>query len=260
LNVSKPLPEYDKPPVLEVVFGIQFSALKGIQTRHFGEFWTKIRDEFPITRDMPPLPEISETPSVELLLMPPLRRVFLLSSDQRYVVQLQESRFNLNWRKVEAGDKYPRFGVVFSKFQQAWGDFSAFGELAGLGNLIPNRYELTYVNHLEIKGDVFSSELEAKAKMFRWQGLDAQFLPAPASASASWQFQMPESKGIFSANLSHAKRQDATDLLVLNMACAGPASSKFTLREWFETAHEWIVRGFTDLTTSEAHKEWGRTS
>jgi len=194
--------------------------------------------------------------------MPPLRRVFLLSGDQRYVVQLQDTRFNLNWRKVDAGDVYPRFGVVFAKFQKAWGAFSEFAEVASLGNLIPNRYELTYVNHLEMKGNQgFSRDLETKVKMFKWEGIGAEFLPAPTSASSVWQFQMPDAKGIFTANLSHAKRQDATDLLVLNMSCAGPASSRYSLKEWFDTAHEWIVRGFADLTTSEAQNElWERTS
>jgi uncharacterized protein (TIGR04255 family) len=142
---------------------------------------------------MVPLPDVSEIPSVELLLMPPLRRVFLLSGDQRYVVQLQDTRFNLNWRRVEAGDTYPRFGPVFAKFQKAWGAFSEFAEVANLGHLIPNRYELTYVNHLEMKADSFSRELEAKVKRFKWEGIGAAFLPPPASASSAWTFQMPDS-------------------------------------------------------------------
>jgi uncharacterized protein (TIGR04255 family) len=97
--------------------------------------------------------------------------------------------------------------------------------------------------------------------MFKWEGIGAEFLSAPASVSSVWQFQMPDAKGIFTANLSHAKRQDSTDLLVLNMSCAGPASSRYSLKEWFDTAHEWIVRGFADLTTSEAQNElWERTS
>lgn len=239
---------------------MQFSALRNIQTRHFGEFWGKVKEEFPLTRDMVPLPDVSEMPSVELLLMPPLRRVFMLSGDQRYVVQLQDTRFNLNWRKVDPADQYPRFSAVFAKFQHAWGSFAEFAELASLGNLIPGRYELTYVNHLDMKSDGFSRELETKVKMLKWEGIGASFLPAPVSVSGAWQFQMPDSKGICAANLSHAKRPDGRDLLVLNISCAGPASSRYSMKEWFDTAHEWIVRGFTDLTTDEAHQEWGRTS
>lgn len=30
------------------------------------------------------------------------------------------------------------------------------------------------------------------------------------------------------------------------------------MEECFEMAHEWIVRGFTDLTSIQAHKQWGR--
>src|SRR5437660_499585 len=127
---------------------------------------------------MPPLPNIAETPTVEMLLMPPLRRVFLLSNDQRYVVQLQDTRFNLNWRKVERGDQYPRFAAVFEKFQQAWGAFSEFAELAGVGSLIPSRYELTYVNHLEMKGQAFSPELEAREKRSGGKGLNPNSFPA----------------------------------------------------------------------------------
>ncbi len=31
-----PLPEFDNPPVLEVVSGVQFEVLPGLQTRHYG--------------------------------------------------------------------------------------------------------------------------------------------------------------------------------------------------------------------------------
>ena len=47
--------------------------------------------------------------------------------------------------------------------------------------------------------------------------------------------------------------------MVLNMTCSGQASVEYSFPNWFDTAHEWIVRGFTDLTTDEAHKLWGRT-
>jgi uncharacterized protein (TIGR04255 family) len=30
------------------------------------------------------------------------------------------------------------------------------------------------------------------------------------------------------------------------------------LKEWFQVAHEWIVRGFDTLTTPEMHTIWGK--
>jgi uncharacterized protein (TIGR04255 family) len=257
---SQRLPEYGTPPVLEVVAGVQFSPLAKLQTRHLGEFFARARKDFPTTRDMPPLVDVPETPTIEFLALPPLRRVFLLSEDQNYVMQLQDTRFNFNWKRVKPDDTYPRYGAVFAKFQENWGAFSDYIELENLGPIVPNRYEFTYVNHIELKGESFGSELQAKVKMFHWDGVDPEFLAPPNSVSGLWQFKMPDSKGSLNANLSHAKRPDGRDLLVLTMSCLGPASSKYAMRDWFDTAHEWIVRGFTDLTTSEAHKEWGRTS
>jgi uncharacterized protein (TIGR04255 family) len=257
---NQPLPGYSTPPVLEVVAGVQFSPLAKLQTRHLGGFCERARKDFPITRDMPPLVDVPETPSIEFLALPPLRRVFILSEDENYVVQLQDTRFNFNWKRVKPDDPYPRYGTVFAKFQENWGAFSDYVEFENLGPIIPKRYELIYVNHIELKGQNFSRELQAKVKMFNWDRVDPEFLPAPNSVSGVWQFQMPDSKGTLGANLSHAKRPDGRDLLVLNMGCSGPASSQYSMKDWFNTAHEWIVRGFTDLTTSEAHKEWGRIS
>jgi len=48
--------------------------------------------------------------------------------------------------------------------------------------------------------------------------------------------------------------------LLLELKATGPSSStdKKAMLDWFDLAHEWIVRGFTDLTAAEAHKLWER--
>ena len=49
-------------------------------------------------------------------------------------------------------------------------------------------------------------------------------------------------------------------VLLLELKATGPSSStdKKAMLDWFDLAHEWIVRGFTDLTAAEAHKLWER--
>ena len=49
-------------------------------------------------------------------------------------------------------------------------------------------------------------------------------------------------------------------LLVLEIKTRGigESTTKEAIREWFDVAHEWIVRGFTDLTTPEIQKIWER--
>ena len=252
-----PLPEFENPPVLEVVAGVQFERLALMQTRHFGQFWELIKSEFPTSHDAPPLPDVTEPFSVEVLSLPPLRRMMLISADNHYVIQLQDSRFHVNWRKTRNSDAYPRFPNIFGRFEQYWNEFTRLVPDLELGSIKPTKYELTYVNHIDASSKDFATSVAKSVKMYRWEGVRAEFLPQPSSVSAVWQFSLPDSKGSLNANLSHARREKE-DVLVLNMVCLGAASAAYGLGEWFETAHEWIVRGFTDLTTDEAHKRWGR--
>lgn len=52
--VTRPadLPDYDNPPVNEVVIGIQFDQL-AITGAHIGLFWEELRDEFPKPLEQP---------------------------------------------------------------------------------------------------------------------------------------------------------------------------------------------------------------
>jgi hypothetical protein len=72
-------------------------------------------------------------------------------------------------------------------------------------------------------------------------------------------FRNARQKGTATASLSNAiDKKSGNNLLVLIFTCTGPHSDKYSPREWFDAAHEWIVRSFTDLTTQEAHQKWGR--
>lgn len=261
-SAIQPLPSYQKPPVIEVAAGVQFEELKGWQTRYFGQFWSEFAADYPLTQDQPPMPDFVEGgPRLEILTLPPLRRMLLLSKDQNYVIQLQGSRLHFNWRKVKEADEYPRFEkAIFPQFLQVWGRFSNFATSMALGNVRPQRYELTYINHIEPKGDYFAEALQSRVKLFQWSPVktEAKFLTAPTAVNTVWTFSLPEQRGTAQANLSQATRADGRSVLVLGMSCSGPASPKYSLNEWFATAHEWIVRGFADLTTASAQSEWGR--
>src|SRR5438552_3496350 len=173
------LPDYDNPPVNELAVGVYFEPLNGWQTRHVGHFWGEVRKDFPNTEDQPPIIEVERGPRFEILQLPPLRRTFLVSQDQNFVIQLQESRFLLNWRKKQPTDVYPRFSAHFKKFIGHWGHFSDFVAREKVGNLKPARYELTYVNHIEQGDNSVSETVERYARIFNWSSLNAKFLPPP---------------------------------------------------------------------------------
>jgi hypothetical protein len=49
-------------------------------------------------------------------------------------------------------------------------------------------------------------------------------------------------------------------LFVLKLKANGfdGSADKKNFRKWFDTAHEWIVKGFTDITTPEIQQIWER--
>lgn len=250
-------PSFRNPPVIEVSFGIQFGRLSQWQTRHFGDFWNRVKDEFPGSADAPPLEFANQaTPQIELLVMPPLRRVLFASPDQIFLLQVQDNRFNFNWRKLGADREYPRFRSLFPQFQKWLAVHAEFLREKKLEDVKPTRYELTYVNHIDLSGD-FSGALERYVKLFSWSNVAPQFLTAPITATSAWQFQMPDQFGIMTANLTHVKTIDNKDLLVLALSCFGDRV-EIPQDEWFNAAHQSIVFGFTDLTTELAHNSWGR--
>ena len=251
------LPDYDNPPVNELAVGVYFEPLNGWQTRHVGHFWGEVRKDFPNTEDQPPIIEVERGPRFEILQLPPLRRTFLVSQDQNFVIQLQESRFLLNWRKKQPTDVYPRFSAHFKKFIGHWGHFSDFVAREKVGNLKPARYELTYVNHIEQGDNSVSETVERYARIFNWSSLNAKFLPPPTGINVVWTFTMPEQLGFAQANLSQGVRADGRAVLVLVMSCTGSASPKISLNDWFAASHRWLAHGFKELTTDAARKEWG---
>jgi uncharacterized protein (TIGR04255 family) len=249
------IPSYTNPPLTEVACGVQFSSIP-LQTRHIGQFWTEISKDYPLTQDLPPVPDVADSSGISFFAVPPLRRVFMATPSTEYVVQLQESRFHHNWRKLSQEITYPRFPTVFQRFLTLWGRFSDFAKRQGLPEPKPTRYELTYVNELDNLGAI---RVEQAVKLFDWKVIDAKFLPEPQATNIAWSFVLPQEKGVMNVSTNRFTRPDGRTSVLLTLACSGQsANDKYSLNDWFETAHEWIVRGFTDLTTAEAHLIWNR--
>ena len=260
LSAVPPLPSYKNPPVIEVSFGTIFSPLSEMQTRHFGQFWTEHKSDYPKTKDLGPLLDLSRLgPHGISMDVPPLRRMMCFSDDEKYVAQVQDSRLHLNWRKIPISSEYPRYPVVSAKFQKLWKDFGAFADREGIGPLSVIRYELVYVNHVELGlGSSIADLLEEYVKLFCFSPIQAAYLSPPESVNTTWNFAMPEQRGTATASLSNATNKEGQNLLVLVFTCNGAPSEKHDMVDWFQSAHEWIVRSFTELTTDDAHQKWGR--
>lgn len=260
MDQSKALPDYRNPPINEVVCGVRFRPLDRFTLPHVGLFWSRVRHDFPNVQHATPL--VSEGGlAVDEASGGPLPRVWLINESDDRLIQLQVDHLFFNWRR--RGGEYPRFPTVIDGFARSLTTFLDFVTQANLGEFTPIACELSYVNHVP-KGQGWQEarDIASILRDFSWQSDSTRFLPDPEAYGWQARFPLPGSLGRLVAKLNQATRkEDQMPLLVLELSAKGIGDDKTPagLLAWFDVAHEWIVRGFADLTAVGAQKDlWGR--
>jgi uncharacterized protein (TIGR04255 family) len=262
------LPEFDRPPLDEVALSAQFDPLPGFRAVHLGRFWTRIRERYPHTEDQLPLPSVMEKhePSpasgvgIALQSGPMSTRTWFLDQSKNRLIQLQQGRFILNWRKLNDGDQYPRFSNLIEDFKHEWEAFQAFAKDESLGPVSVNQCELTYLNNIEPEGPDSLGDLSGIFSCLRPPDPKA-FLPTPEFFSWSAGYRLPDGRGRLHVETNPAFRaRDMRMVLFMNVTARGAPADRTdaAMRAWFDLAHEWIVRGFDELTDPRMHAGWGK--
>lgn len=265
--ISKPakptdLPSYAAPPLSEVACGVLFKHLPAYRTAHIGQFWGRVADRYPVTEDAPPFVADSGDAIVTSATGLPLPRAWFVSSDDTRLIQLQSHSLYVNWRARDKAPTYPRYPDIRENFSWVFEKFGEFVRDSSLGDLSLTKYDLTYINHIRIpKDESISPFTKGALRDFSWAESESRFLPAPAELTWKARFPFPDEMGSLNVRLTPAALQDGARVLVLELAARGaPKSNELNpALEWFDFAREWIVRGFTDLTTPEMQKTiWKR--
>jgi len=268
--MPKPLPEFDRPPLDEVVLGVQFEPLEKFRSGHLGLYWSRVKSRYPTTDDQPPLLHIKEKPEVEpqqpptvMLQLPSIPRCWFVDESKTLLIQLQQDRFIRNWRQVEGDEAYPRFPRLAQDFRREWEVFLAFLSDENLGEAKVNQCELTYVNNVE-RGSGWN-ELSDLPKVFSLLRAPKEggFLPPPELMSWELRYKLPDGRGRLRAQMTPVFRaRDMKMALQLNLTVRGaPAgASPEQVFAWFDLAHEWAVRGFCELTEPSMRQLWGEKS
>lgn len=266
-----PLPDYEQPPVIEVVCGAQFAPLPRLTAPLMGVFWQSVREGYPHLQEMPPLSLVlerfdgvqdSEVPDLSISNIPPLPRMFFIDKASNWLIQLQRDRLLHNWRKVEPDDAYPRYPVVFEKFWSAWTAFRSFCEDESIGEPTVNQLEITYINHIPA-GDGWESlgDLGSIFPDVAWR-TEREFLPCPESVTWRVGFPLPDSLGRLHVFLRRVVRlSDEQPVLLCELTARGmpERGDDDSLNRWFHLGREWIVRGFADLAGEQIQTGiWGR--
>lgn len=149
------LPDFKKPPVIEVVLSAQFEPLLSFSAAQFGRLWERYRKEFPETEDKPALSRVFERfeahrPAFELELgfEPKPIRCWFKNKNGSELIQVQRDRFIFNWKRDQEDQSYPRFDYIRNRFVEHFRTFESFLRESGLGEVKSNQCEVTYINHL----------------------------------------------------------------------------------------------------------------
>lgn len=273
--MTKALPKYESPPVVETVLSVQFDPLKQYTSAHSGWFWKNYLDETWITsQDAPRLQDQFERFGDERIWTPrgarfslrpgvePERIQFIHKNDER-MIQIQGSKFIYNWRKRKS--HYPSYDKLLPEFNIQFEKFKQFAEDSGNEKLQLNQWEVTYVNHF-FKGELWetSSDLSSilpslsippampdKQQLDRFNG--------------EWHFIIGENLGRLYITIDQVRvleeEEEEKDALLLQFTARGPitAENVDNLKSCFDIGHESIVQSFTDITSKSAHKFWKRT-
>lgn len=160
LQMKRPddLADFSEPPLNEVVIGVQFDPIEGFCAVNLGEVYELYSGEYPKVEEHPPLEPRIETfgglrssPQVTFDIgPPPIRpRLWFKSDDDDHLLQIQEDRFFLNWRRRSNGGSYPHFEGVLEKFDASLSKLAAHF-LESAGPLKINQAEVTYVNIIPV--------------------------------------------------------------------------------------------------------------
>lgn len=260
------------PPVVETVLGVQFDRLKGLSNGQIGAFWTSLGPDWPTTSDAPKVEDQSErfgTPfswGVPGIRIGPqtASRLQIKNVKGDRMIQVQESRIMYNWLACAEGE-YPRYKNVRPDFDTVFRRFRDFVEERGFGPLVPNQWEITYVNQMP-KGTVWNVPSDW-ASVFRG-------LPGAKRADdevclleafgGHWHFEIKPQRGRLHVDIQygHGGQRQSPECVAMMLTARGPISKELppqqAIDEGLNLGHEVIVTSFVDMTSDEAHKFWGK--
>lgn len=261
------LPEFANPPVIEVLCGVTFASLDRILVPHFGLLWDRFRDEYSRCEEHPPLNFPIEAGAEKLVMqiklknLPPLPRVWFVRPDGSSAIQVQRNAFLHNWRRVQDSDEYPHYDNIIPRFERHLALFKTFLDDNDLGEIKLRQCELKYVNQIVLR-EPFDEASRDVFRDFSWNS-EKTFLPSsPAGFHLRFFYQLPDEAGRLFVSLRRATRLlDKKDVVIFDLTARGKPrdASDEAVRGWYDLSHEWIVRGFADLTSSKMQRTvWDR--
>ena len=261
------LPAYDRPPVVEVALAVQFEEDIGYRLVDLAEIARVWSDELPQVEERHPLPPMTirpEGPNVALKVSEEIGTplMWLQSEQGDQLLQLQQDRLTVNWRQLPPSTPYPRYASIRQFFIDTWQQLTGLLKHLELAAPEPSICEVLYLNQLDAHNGWQSVE-DMSTLIAPWAGsVSDDFLPRADQVGFFTKFKLPDERGWLVIDSRPGQLRDNVGVQFLRLVSRGiadPPNLEGAL-DFMDLAHEWIVRGFTSITTVEAHAIWGRTT
>ena len=255
---ARHLPRFDRPPVVETAIGVEFAQLDKWTVPHYGLYWSRIRDAYPVSRSQwVPTVELPPPPGVAPF---QVRSQFLTASGDR-LVQLQYDRLFSNWQKLGDADEYPHYQRLLPIFEQAWAELGTLLVEEHMDPPVMKTCEVTYVNHIP-KGEGWDSLAELAQAMDGWHLSDST---APEdeleSVSLHTIHTYGRGAGRLQTSLQHAIRnRDLREIVQLTLTARTTleSASQASLIDALGLAHERVIAHFAKFTEGPLQQIWLR--
>ena len=269
---SDELPKFDSPPVIETVLSVQFKPLTNFSNVLMGVFWKNyLKSEWDSFDQAPPISDrferfgkdkkwSVETPQIMSGSKSFPDRIQILRNDGQRMLQIQNSRFILNWKKAEG--EYPSYDELLSEFLSYYEKFVKFVQENNLGEIQHNQWEVTYVNRIPL-GEMWNTISDIN-EILPWVLPPATDVlnQIPDDYACRWALSIVGNLGRLHIDLKHVRvgSEDGPEALDLNLTARGPidVESGIDMNTGFNIGHNSIVQSFDSIIsdTAKSDKYW----
>lgn len=262
--ISPQLPDYERPPVVEVLIGVQFVPVPQFGMREAVAV-SRAFDDWEVVDVVPALEPIVEAPAGHLVapmlrfgLGSPPMRVVLGQDGEHWVAQVQQDRVVAHERKVDARPSFanvkPRLWDVVARAADAL-DRPLLAEPHS-----PELVEVIYLNRLPVgEGWNDFTEMHRVLRVFSAQAGAGRFASFE-QAQVGFAYELGD-EGEFAGRLRVVAEphvgQDQAKFLQLQLISRRFVNN-LDLDSVLERCHADVVEGFTAVTTDHMHEGWGR--
>ncbi|QND60414.1 TIGR04255 family protein [Mesorhizobium huakuii] len=263
--MSRPagLADFANPPLDEVVLGVQFVRHPEYNDLFAWRVREAFKAEFPNYSEVPRLdPRFEVFGGADTLASfqfnitqsEPSKRYWFIADDDSHLLQFQDDRFFLNWRR-RPGNLYPRHEAVAAMF---------YRYLERLGSLyisdkvpfVVKQAEIAYINVIPMVEKTLLSDWLSivNPTALNIEQLNANFSEVVFSRDG----ENPVARMYYEVGLFTSREVRRAIRLMLTYRGAPVENSSQSIVDFIAAGRERIVNRFCDITTEKAHRSWSR--